>query len=147
MIFPEASRPPSWRSDDTALGKEFRAVISDETVAGPEVHEVEAGAFKESGTNIATCIMVLDKGRTQQVAAPTEAYLRPANRFVAEFLGIAQILVYAGGIVVLFLFVVMMVELTKALVEANRAAFSIKSARNAGTLVEITFPPTRVLAS
>ncbi len=35
--------------------------------------------------------------------------------------------------------------LTKALVEANRAAFSIKSARNAGTLVEITFPPTRVL--
>ena len=37
--------------------------------------------------------------------------------------------------------------LTKALVEANRAAFSIKSARNAGTLVEITFPPTRVLTS
>ena len=37
--------------------------------------------------------------------------------------------------------------LTKALVEANRAAFSIKSARNAGTLVEITFPSTRVLTS
>jgi signal transduction histidine kinase len=37
--------------------------------------------------------------------------------------------------------------LTKALVEANRATFSIKSARNAGTLVEITFPPTRVLTS
>ena len=37
--------------------------------------------------------------------------------------------------------------LTKALVEAIRATFSIKSARNAGTLVEITFPPTRVLAS
>jgi signal transduction histidine kinase len=36
--------------------------------------------------------------------------------------------------------------LTKALVEANRAAFSIKSATNAGTLVEITFPGTRVLA-
>ena len=35
----------------------------------------------------------------------------------------------------------------KALVEANRATFSIKSARNAGTLVEITFPPTRVLTS
>ena len=34
--------------------------------------------------------MVLDKGRTQQVAAPAEAYLRPANRFVAEFLGIAN---------------------------------------------------------
>src|SRR5512141_3231352 len=31
----------------------------------------------------------------------------------AEFLGVAQLLVYAGGIVVLFLFVVMLVELTK----------------------------------
>jgi PAS domain S-box-containing protein len=36
--------------------------------------------------------------------------------------------------------------LTKALAEANRASFSIKSAVNAGTLVEITFPATRVLA-
>ncbi len=36
--------------------------------------------------------------------------------------------------------------LTKALAEANRAHFSIKSAPNAGTLVEITFPPNRVVA-
>ena len=36
--------------------------------------------------------------------------------------------------------------LTKALAEANRARFSIKSAPNAGTLVEVTFPPTRVAA-
>ena len=36
--------------------------------------------------------------------------------------------------------------LTKALVEANRAAFSIKSKKDEGTLVEITFPQTRVLA-
>jgi PAS domain S-box-containing protein len=36
--------------------------------------------------------------------------------------------------------------LTKALAEANRASFAIKSAVNAGTLVEITFPATRVLA-
>jgi len=36
--------------------------------------------------------------------------------------------------------------LTKALVEANRATMAIKSARGTGTLVEITFPPTRVLA-
>jgi PAS domain S-box-containing protein len=36
--------------------------------------------------------------------------------------------------------------LTKALAEANQAYFSIKSAVNAGTLVEICFPPTRVLA-
>ncbi len=36
--------------------------------------------------------------------------------------------------------------LTKALAEANRASFHIKSAPNAGTLVEIAFPATRVLA-
>jgi signal transduction histidine kinase len=36
--------------------------------------------------------------------------------------------------------------LTKALVEANRATFSIDSAPNQGTLVKITFPTTRVLA-
>jgi signal transduction histidine kinase len=36
--------------------------------------------------------------------------------------------------------------LTKALVEANRASFSIDSAVNQGTLVKITFPNTRVLA-
>jgi PAS domain S-box-containing protein len=37
--------------------------------------------------------------------------------------------------------------LTKALAEANGGTFSIKSARNAGTLVEIAFPPARVAAS
>ncbi|QCK88669.1 PAS domain S-box protein [Phreatobacter aquaticus] len=36
--------------------------------------------------------------------------------------------------------------LTKALVEANRASFGISSAPNHGTLVEVIFPPTRVLA-
>lgn len=36
--------------------------------------------------------------------------------------------------------------LTKALTEANRARFSIRSAVNAGTLVEIAFPATRVAA-
>jgi PAS domain S-box-containing protein len=36
--------------------------------------------------------------------------------------------------------------LTKALVEANRASFTIKSKRKEGTLVEVAFPPTRVLA-
>ena len=36
--------------------------------------------------------------------------------------------------------------LTKAMVEANRAAFIISSTPGQGTLVEITFPSTRVLA-
>ncbi|AVA20392.1 MULTISPECIES: ATP-binding protein [unclassified Rhizobium] len=37
--------------------------------------------------------------------------------------------------------------LTKAMVDANRATFSINSAPNEGTLVEITFPSPRVLAN
>jgi PAS domain S-box-containing protein len=36
--------------------------------------------------------------------------------------------------------------LTKALAEANRATFNIKSAVNAGTLVEVAFPGTRLAA-
>ncbi len=36
--------------------------------------------------------------------------------------------------------------LTKVLVEANRAAMSITSVKKEGTLVEITFPPQRLLA-
>jgi signal transduction histidine kinase len=36
--------------------------------------------------------------------------------------------------------------LTKALAEANRASFHLKSAPQEGTLVEIAFPPTQVLA-
>jgi PAS domain S-box-containing protein len=36
--------------------------------------------------------------------------------------------------------------LTKALVEANRAGMTIKSARGEGTVVTVTFPPTRVLS-
>jgi signal transduction histidine kinase len=36
--------------------------------------------------------------------------------------------------------------LTKALVEANKAGFVIQSAVGSGTLVEVVFPPSRVLA-
>ena len=36
--------------------------------------------------------------------------------------------------------------LTKALVEANRAHMTIRSARGEGTVVTVTFPPTRVLS-
>lgn len=36
--------------------------------------------------------------------------------------------------------------LTKALVEANRASFTIKSKKNEGTLVEVAFPPARLLS-
>ncbi|MBP0661353.1 ATP-binding protein, partial [Mycobacterium tuberculosis] len=36
--------------------------------------------------------------------------------------------------------------LTKAMAEANRASFAIDSAPGRGTMVEISFPSTRVLA-
>ena len=36
---------------------------------------------------------------------------------------------------------------TKALIEANRASFSIKSRKNQGTLIEVAFPPPQVLAA
>jgi putative spermidine/putrescine transport system ATP-binding protein len=45
---------------------------------------------QEEALSLSDRIMVLNHGRTQQVAPPAEAYLRPANRFVAEFLGIAN---------------------------------------------------------
>ncbi|MEK0084387.1 ABC transporter ATP-binding protein [Geminicoccaceae bacterium SYSU G07066] len=37
-------------------------------------------------------ILVMDKGRVQQAAPPLEAYARPANRFVAGFLGLTNFL-------------------------------------------------------
>jgi putative spermidine/putrescine transport system ATP-binding protein len=52
---------------------------------------------QEEALSLSDRIMVLNHGRTQQVAAPTEAYLRPANRFVAEFLGIANFIGIDGG--------------------------------------------------
>ena len=52
---------------------------------------------QEEALSLSDRIMVLNHGRTQQVAAPAEAYLRPANRFVAEFLGIANFVPLEGG--------------------------------------------------
>jgi putative spermidine/putrescine transport system ATP-binding protein len=52
---------------------------------------------QEEALSLSDRIMVLDHGKTQQVAAPAEAYLKPANRFVAEFLGIANFVGLDGG--------------------------------------------------
>jgi NADH-quinone oxidoreductase subunit J len=60
--------------------------------------------------------MVFSKSAVHSVLGFLFAMLSIAGCYLAlqaEFLGVAQILVYAGGIVVLFLFVVMLVELTK----------------------------------
>jgi NADH-quinone oxidoreductase subunit J len=61
-------------------------------------------------------IMVFAKNAVHSVLAFLATMLCIAACFFAlgaEFLGVAQLLVYAGGIVVLFLFVVMLVELSK----------------------------------
>src|SRR5882724_3331528 len=52
---------------------------------------------QEEALSLSDRIMVLNHGRTQQIAAPAEAYLKPANRFVAEFLGIANFIGIDGG--------------------------------------------------
>lgn len=60
--------------------------------------------------------MVFAKSAVHSVVGFLFAMLALASCYLcldAEFLATAQILVYAGGIVVLFLFVVMMVELSK----------------------------------
>jgi putative spermidine/putrescine transport system ATP-binding protein len=47
---------------------------------------------QEEALSLSDRIMVLDDGRIQQIGSPEEVYLRPANRFVADFLGTANFL-------------------------------------------------------
>ena len=47
---------------------------------------------QEEALSLSDRIVVLDRGRVQQTAAPQDAYLRPSNRFVADFLGTANFL-------------------------------------------------------
>ena len=46
---------------------------------------------QEEALSLSTRLVVLDGGTIQQVAPPEEAYRRPANRFVAEFIGTANL--------------------------------------------------------
>jgi putative spermidine/putrescine transport system ATP-binding protein len=46
---------------------------------------------------MADVVAVMRDGRIEQVAAPTEVYLRPATHFVATFLGETNLLPVAGG--------------------------------------------------
>ncbi len=53
---------------------------------------------QEEALSLSDRIVVLDRGAVQQIARPEEAYLRPANRFVADFLGIANFLPAGAGV-------------------------------------------------
>jgi putative spermidine/putrescine transport system ATP-binding protein len=46
---------------------------------------------QEEALSLSDRIVVLDNGCVQQVGTPEEVYLRPANRFVADFLGTANL--------------------------------------------------------
>jgi putative spermidine/putrescine transport system ATP-binding protein len=47
---------------------------------------------QEEALSLSDRLLVLSEGTVQQVGAPDAVYRRPANRFVAEFLGIANLL-------------------------------------------------------
>ncbi|MFP5406231.1 MAG: ABC transporter ATP-binding protein, partial [Gammaproteobacteria bacterium] len=46
---------------------------------------------QEEALSLSTRLVVLDEGQVQQVDTPSNAYERPRNRFVAEFIGTANI--------------------------------------------------------
>ncbi|WP_420392963.1 ABC transporter ATP-binding protein [Acuticoccus sp.] len=46
---------------------------------------------QEEALSLSDRIVVLDEGRVKQIATPREAYLMPASRFVADFLGTANV--------------------------------------------------------
>jgi putative spermidine/putrescine transport system ATP-binding protein len=52
---------------------------------------------QEEALSLSDRILVIDKGTVQQIAPPREAYLRPANSFVADFLGISNFVPLEGG--------------------------------------------------
>ncbi len=56
---------------------------------------------QEEAMSMATRLAVMNTGRVAQVGTPHEIYERPASRFVADFIGIANILETDGGWVAL----------------------------------------------
>jgi spermidine/putrescine ABC transporter ATP-binding subunit len=46
---------------------------------------------QEEALSLSDRLVVLDEGRVQQIGTPEEAYLQPSNRFVADFLGTANL--------------------------------------------------------
>lgn len=47
---------------------------------------------QEEALSLSTKLVVMDKGRVQQIDTPLGAYRRPRNRFVASFIGTANVL-------------------------------------------------------
>lgn len=89
--------PPVLLLDEpfSALDKNLRGQMQDEM---RRLHRDTGTTFvfvthdQSEALALSSRVAIFDKGRLQQVAPPREVYERPANRFVAEFLGDINIL-------------------------------------------------------
>ncbi len=83
----------------SALDKNLRGQMQDEM---RRLHRETGTTFvfvthdQSEALALSTRIAIFEKGRLQQLASPREVYERPANRFVAEFLGDINILALSG---------------------------------------------------
>ncbi len=93
--------PPVLLLDEpfSALDKNLRGQMQEEV---RRLHRETGTTFvfvthdQSEALALSTRIALFEKGRLQQLAAPRDVYERPANRFVAEFLGDINILPLAG---------------------------------------------------
>jgi PAS domain S-box-containing protein len=126
----------------TSFAQKLPAVVADERSVRQIVLNVIANAirFTEAGGQVIVSTAATDRGEVALRVRDTglgmtpeevEAAMQPFRQLATSRRG--------GG-------TGLGLPLTKALVEANRGALRITSARNEGTLVEVLFPPTRVLA-
>ena len=97
-----AYEPPVLLLDEpfSALDKNLRGQMQDEM---RRLHRETGTTFvfvthdQEEALALSSRVAIFEKGRLQQIAAPREVYERPANRFVAEFLGDINILPVKDG--------------------------------------------------
>ncbi|MFL5055404.1 MAG: PAS domain-containing sensor histidine kinase [Microvirga sp.] len=126
----------------SSLAQKLPAVVADERSVTQIILNVVANAIRytEAGGQVIVSTAVTERGEVVIRVRDTglgmtpeevEAAMQPFRQLATSRRG--------GG-------TGLGLPLTKALVEANRGALKITSARDEGTLVEVLFPPTRVLA-
>jgi PAS domain S-box-containing protein len=126
----------------SSLAQKLPAVVADERSVTQIILNVVANAIRytEAGGQVIVSTAVTERGGVVirvrdtglgMTAEEVEAAMQPFRQLATSRRG--------GG-------TGLGLPLTKALVEANRGALKITSARDEGTLVEVLFPPTRVLA-
>jgi signal transduction histidine kinase len=126
----------------SSLAQKLPAVVADERSVTQIVLNLVANAIRytEAGGQVIVSTAITERGEVVirvrdtglgMTAEEVEAAMQPFRQLATSRRG--------GG-------TGLGLPLTKALVEANRGALKITSARDEGTLVEVLFPPTRVLA-